>query len=53
VANDTFEFRETKYFKGRRELASEMFGARQWWSFFKGLGSWPSCELGLKLLLCV
>jgi len=30
-----------------------MFGARQWLSFVKGLGSLPGRGLGLKLLLCV
>jgi len=25
-----------------------MFGARQWWSFLNGLGSWPGRGLGRK-----
>jgi hypothetical protein len=36
VAYDIFEIRETKSLLERRELAAEKFGARQWWSFFKG-----------------
>ena len=31
-----------------RESAAEIIGARQWWSFFKGLGSWPGRGLGRK-----
>ena len=50
-----FEIIETKSLFKRRELAAEMHGARQWWSFLEGLSrsSWPGRGLGLEQLLCV
>jgi hypothetical protein len=47
------EFIKNEYLLGRRELAAEKFGARQWWSYLKKLGSSSGRGLDLKLLLCV
>jgi hypothetical protein len=53
AAYDITENRESESLLNRRELAAEKICANQWWSLFKGLGSWPGRGLGLKLLLCV
>jgi hypothetical protein len=52
-AYDSFEIIEARSLLERWKLAAEKFDARQWWSFFKGLGSLSGCGLCLKLLLCV